>query len=1147
MAFKAKLFPLVYLLITFWMWSAAQAVAQESESWTGRSLRVKVTDTITFDSISVNPQHFSVWLLDQTKLDSSQYSVQFSRAQLILDHELMQSHDSLDIHYLRYPNYLTKTYSALNPELILPAQNQIGKIYRMGENNFNRDNNPFSGLNAQGSIVRGLTVGNNQNAVVNSQLDLQISGALSDKVQITASLQDSNLPGENGGYTQNLEEFDQLFIALEADRWQLRAGDVDLINRKTFFGQFTKKIQGMHAAWQIDHGDGSETQMFAAAGLVRGVFKRSILQGQEGNQGPYKLLGANGEALILMISGSERIYVNGVLLERGESADYLIDYNAGEIRFNPTYPITSNMRITAEYQITERNYTRFIAHTGGQYQSEHFAAGAYLYTEQDDKNQPLQQNFTPAQQEVLKTAGDDPQALLAPSEQRATYSENQILYKKEVLSGQTIFVFSNNPEEELYQVRFTLLGPNQGDYIIDSQTSINKIFVYVPPLDGVPQGSYSPVIRLTPAQKLQLAGAFMRYDKDKTQISAEFSASDNDLNRYSTLDDQNNTGYAGLISARQVLAQRDSTWHLSAFAQVNTVDKNYRSPELLYQVEFNRDWNLPVNQIIRDQTLTSLGAQWEDQRLGRATYEFDQLRTLGDYTGQKHNINSALKGKKWQYQGHLSLLNTQATSGSSSFLRAHQSMGLSGKNRWLRAKFLTEDNRAKDSLGQLTILSQKFIAYETAVGVGDSTGVFTELGWRYRDTDSLVSGTLNRVGVARDVFTKTQLINTSKTKLSGFAQFRNLSTSNSAQQNQKSLNLRLSFSQSLWEERLRLSSNVEANNGKLPQQEFTYVAVEPGQGSFTWIDYNDDGIQDLDEFEIAQYQDQAAYVRLLLPNQTFIDVQRSALTQLMTWQFSSWRNDPGLKGILAHFYSQTSLMLDRSAPKSDLIFINPFGSGSAQDLALQMNFKQALFFNRNRQHYTIAYIYQRNKNNQLVALGLQQTTLEQHQLTFDHKIQDQFLAHITLEQNERDTRSENFGQRNFSLLHTGVKPKLSYFWGENSRVNVHWSNAQKMNKMGDKERLSQNNIGLSCTLAKADKMSLTAELNAINNKFEGSPYSSVAYLMLEGLQPGENYTWSLLWQKRINSFLDLNLSYFGRQSPESKTIHTGSMQLRAFF
>ncbi|MDA0864810.1 MAG: hypothetical protein O3B88_09095, partial [Bacteroidetes bacterium] len=335
MALTAKLLRSTYLLIALWMWSVPVVMAQDQASWTGRSKTVKVADTITFDSISINPNQFHVLRLDLTPIDRSLYTGLFSKAQLILDSAVGQDNDSIIIHYLRYPNYLTKTYSALNPELILPAQDQMGKIYRLSENNFTKEKNPFSGINAQGSIVRGLTVGNNQNAVVNSQLDLQITGALSDKVQITASLQDSNLPGENGGYTQSLEEFDQLFVALEADRWQLRAGDVDLINRKTIFGQFTKKIQGMHAAWQIDHKDGSETSMFAAAGLVRGVFKRSLIQGQEGNQGPYKLLGANGEALILMISGSERIYVNGVLLQRGENADYVIDYNAGELRFNP--------------------------------------------------------------------------------------------------------------------------------------------------------------------------------------------------------------------------------------------------------------------------------------------------------------------------------------------------------------------------------------------------------------------------------------------------------------------------------------------------------------------------------------------------------------------------------------------------------------------------------------------------------------------------------------------------------------------------------------------------------------------------------------------------------------------------------------------
>ena len=67
------------------------------------------------------------------------------------------------------------------------------------------------------------------------------------------------------------------------------------------------------------------------------------------------------------------------------------------------------------------------------------------------------------------------------------------------------------------------------------------------------------------------------------------------------------------------------------------------------------------------------------------------------------------------------------------------------------------------------------------------------------------------------------------------------------------------------------------------------------------------------------------------------------------------------------------------------------------------------------------------------------------------------------------------------------------------------------------------------------------------NNFEGSNNSPVAYQMLEGLQPVKNYTWSLLFQKKINSFLNLNLNYLGRKSETSKTIHTGTIQLKAIF
>jgi len=39
----------------------------------------------------------------------------------------------------------------------------------------------------------------------------------------------------------------------------------------------------------------------------------------------------------------------------------------------------------------------------------------------------------------------------------------------------------------------------------------------------------------------------------------------------------------------------------------------------------------------------------------------------------------------------------------------------------------------------------------------------------------------------------------------------------------------------------------------------------------------------------------------------------------------------------------------------------------------------------------------------------------------------------------------------------------------------------------------------------------------------------------------------LLLQKNLTQFLDINVNYQGRNSETSKTIHTGSVQLRAYF
>jgi hypothetical protein len=53
--------------------------------------------------------------------------------------------------------------------------------------------------------------------------------------------------------------------------------------------------------------------------------------------------------------------------------------------------------------------------------------------------------------------------------------------------------------------------------------------------------------------------------------------------------------------------------------------------------------------------------------------------------------------------------------------------------------------------------------------------------------------------------------------------------------------------------------------------------------------------------------------------------------------------------------------------------------------------------------------------------------------------------------------------------------------------------------------------------------------------------------MLEGLRSGANYTWNFSYQRSVSRNLQLSLQYNGRKSENNRTIHSGGMELRAFF
>ncbi|MDB4183186.1 hypothetical protein N9672_02425, partial [Flavobacteriaceae bacterium] len=895
--------------------SLTQAWSQEVSSLY-RTKKLVVTQTIQIDTVSLNPSIFSIVTLNNKQIPIERYTVDYQNA--VLTFKTPITADFIRVDYLRYPDFITKTYQELDERIIVNSTGNLQKLYKLSQPSTKRTVVPFDGLVSSGSISRGVTIGNNQNSVLNSELDLQISGKLNDKVTLRASIQDSNIPLQESGYSQQLDEFDQVFVEVFSDHWSIRAGDIDLVDSLSYFGRFSKRVQGLSLTTNFKK-DESEYSAFASGALVRGQFRTSQFTAQEGNQGPYKLVGPNNELYVLVVSGSETVYVNGIPLQRGATEDYIIDYNAGEIIFNATYPITSEMRITVDYQYSERNYSRFIGYVGSRFKTEKWKLGVSVYNENDLKNQPLQQSINPDQVEILSNAGDDQSLMTTSSATLEPYNENRILYKKINVNGVDVFEFSNNSEDELYRVNFTAVGPQQGNYSIKSSNAISNIYEYIAAINGVKQGDFEPITQLVAPVKLQLAivnGSY--HPTNKTAIDFEFAASKNDLNLFSSFGDQDNMGVASQLSIAHQLLETSKQWTLNLRSDFDYIQNDFRTVERLYNAEFNRDWNIETfgNQTISelgDQVFITTGAKLQHPERGELNYQFQHLNFNQNYDGNRHLLLTKLKFDRFQLVSNSSVLETDGLASSSLFYRSNTHLKYNYQKGWSGVKFSTEHNEKKQlELNQFDPISQKFQAYEVFTGIGDSTRLFTKLGYIHRVNDSLQNNRLAKVNQSDTYYLDSKFIQTKKTNLSLYANYREFKTNNSSNSSQKSINSRLQYSQKLANNLFHWNTLFETNSGRLPQQDFTYIEVEAGQGSFVWFDYNGNGIQELEEFEVAQFQDQATYIRVLLPNQVYIRTHQNKLSQSLTFNPIQWVNSTQTsKKFWSHFYNQMTFLIDR--------------------------------------------------------------------------------------------------------------------------------------------------------------------------------------------------------------------------------------------
>lgn len=1011
-----------------------------------------------------------------------------------------------------------------------------------------------------GSFVRGITVGSRQDAALNSGFNLNLSGRLANGLEINATMTDANIPIQPEGNSASIQEFDRIFIQIKKDSHRVILGDFDMTQGVPYrLMKFDRKLQGIRYQTTVPVGHQSHLSFGAGAAITRGTFSRNVFQAEENNQGPYKLIGNNGETFIIIIAGTEKVFINGVPMKRGVEHDYTINYNVGEVVFTPNRLITKDLRIVIEFQYSDRSYFRYSLEANAHFYHPKYELYSQVFTENDDKNNPVNLQLKTEQIKRLSEIGNLLDSATIDAASAIAWEANRIAYIKKdtVVLGVSypIYQWAEIKQDNVYQVLFTQLGVNRGNYILKSTAANGSVYQWIAPKDGIPQGNYEPSIRITtPKNHLQWSsGAVYRWNKQQ-QTRAEISYTGNDLNSFSEKQNNENKGI-GLVLNHSATYKIDSSKSILLELEQEYTSAHF-SPLTRYRNnEFQRDWNLhlPIRNTI-EQSHTSMSFGYQSRTIqSKWSGQFFYLPQI--FNGLQSNADFSWTPRKWKfYTGH-QILSAYRSDTNSLFYRpkAGISYQIIPKKSTIEVGFHHEINRSIRSQGiwlKNGFLWQNYFLNWTNLWNQQHKLNF---GYIYRTEQLNDSSQYLPPDIKAHTFSADgQHEFSTSQNLKYTLKYRNFSSLNLNQENQHNYLGRLDYQSHYAQGFIRLNSTYEIKAGREQRIQLTYVRAPNGFGNYAWRDLNNNGVIELNEAFVSPILTENNYMRFFVALPDFIPANEVNYSQHISiqpkakWhQHTDWRK----------WASKISYALridinkkTRTQSESNLLdYANPL-TGFQDSLLIfsRSHMFQQLSFQKNEGKFGLDLEWLFHNNSNLLSNGIEGYTLQNYGLKSRIEVAH-FLTYFgKLANGLRRNTSEFFPERNFQILENGIENTLSFYLHKNAKLNLNANYAFK--STGQQYNIHQQG-DIEFKLARKNDGAIETRFTLLNQNYHANTSNpQIELTMLNGIPQGLNYIWNITLGQKLTKYLQLNLIYNGRKNENSpQLIHSGNMEARAVF